>query len=1161
MIKTIVAASLCLFLLNARAAEFEEQDLVVNGSFEDGHGMSGQTSAWTTFDEIPGWHKDETMSEPIEVQYLDAGGVFASQGRALVELDVAHNGGLFQDIPVIAGQHYRLSFDYAPRTTDTSSNSMEVLLDGVVLEALSAESKGWKSYQYELTADAASLRLSFRGTGTSDGFGALIDNVRLIQLAYDFNSGNLIENGSFEDGHEVAEGQYGLFTELGQWKADANSIPVDFEVQGQYPGIIFAKDGIRKIELDAAKNSSITQTVAVESEADYVLNIGYTPRNVALGSSNNVELYVDGVLVSTLYHDVVEWRNYPFNVHANGSTLKIELKAAGLSDGFGGLIDDLSLLKDGTGQNLLQNPSFEITPDFDAAGYALFPHIEGWDSGTFDTMTVPFEIQMGGVPNVWGAREGSAKLELDSNANTIMGVDVPVVDGKTYLLSFSYTPRIEGDPSTNEAKVLWNGVEIADLNGSVRGWTDHRFLLTGQGETSRLQFAGAGTSDGYGALIDDVVLRELRPSGVPLANFSFDVQDGQMLLDASSSSDDMGITLYRWRLGGPTSVESTSPLMSFPLNGEGEYEITLTVQDADGNTAYHYKKILVDESGFPTEIGTSDGSFGNDMQNPAPIALGIIDNDEPFTGQSVNFDASGSFSLNSAIVAYTWHFGDGIDVNTTSPFVSHAYTSAGDKHVILVVTDALGHMSSAALPTITVRETIGPVAVLAASTLTGRAPLSVSFTGASSLPIGDISEYAFSYGDGGEDITDQPATEHVYTVPGTYEVTLQVTESGNPERIDATTVTLTVLPQDNLPHADARSSVAAGKAPVEIFFDAGLSSDDKGIASYSWNFGDGSPAVTGPNAKFTQYRYTTPGNYNAVLTVTDTAGQTAEATLPMQITPAPIHLANFIIRNDHGAAPETITLDATTPDTAGYIFSYEWEVDGEITAQRQPILHKTIPAAGEHTVTLRVSSGDGVVHSTTQTFTTAEMRADVDFFYAANSPVAASTVQFDAGAGAIGTSYSWDFGDGSEDTQTIPLSNHVYTRPGIYDVKLKVEGIGETSKTIVVAPNQAPLPELTMSLLAGTAPVDVQFTGNGTVDDEGVSAFKLDFGDGSPSLLTQVVSPSLTPIKRKVISQSISRRRIAKAKPLSSRAKSASLPSAAHRSLISPWMSRQVMLP
>jgi serine protease len=59
-------------------------------------------------------------------------------------------------------------------------------------------------------------------------------------------------------------------------------------------------------------------------------------------------------------------------------------------------------------------------------------------------------------------------------------------------------------------------------------------------------------------------------------------------------------------------------------------------------------------------------------------------------------------------------------------------------------------------------------------------------------------------------------------------------------------------------------------------FDASKSSDDSGITSMSWNFGDGSRLITA-TATTTNHVYMSKGTYTATLTVTDAAGLTSTA--------------------------------------------------------------------------------------------------------------------------------------------------------------------------------------------------------------------------------------------------------------------------------------------
>jgi PKD repeat protein len=51
--------------------------------------------------------------------------------------------------------------------------------------------------------------------------------------------------------------------------------------------------------------------------------------------------------------------------------------------------------------------------------------------------------------------------------------------------------------------------------------------------------------------------------------------------------------------------------------------------------------------------------------------------------------------------------------------------------------------------------------------------------------------------------------------------------------------------------------------------------------SYTWDFGDGSPAATGVT---TSHPYAAPGTYTVVLTIVDSEGETATATATVPVT-------------------------------------------------------------------------------------------------------------------------------------------------------------------------------------------------------------------------------------------------------------------------------------
>jgi len=92
---------------------------------------------------------------------------------------------------------------------------------------------------------------------------------------------------------------------------------------------------------------------------------------------------------------------------------------------------------------------------------------------------------------------------------------------------------------------------------------------------------------------------------------------------------------------------------------------------------------------------------------------------------------------------------------------------------------------------------------------------------------------------------------------------------------------------NTLPTVVLTASTVTAAAPVEVTFDAGKSTDPTGrIVSYSWRFDSGPyNAATGPSV--TQL-YTTAGQHDATVTVTDESGGVTSASVHVVVDAAPV---------------------------------------------------------------------------------------------------------------------------------------------------------------------------------------------------------------------------------------------------------------------------------
>lgn len=141
------------------------------------------------------------------------------------------------------------------------------------------------------------------------------------------------------------------------------------------------------------------------------------------------------------------------------------------------------------------------------------------------------------------------------------------------------------------------------------------------------------------------------------------------------------------------------------------------------------------------------------------------------SGLQVAVDGRGSSDPDGMIASYAWTFGDG--ATGTGVTANHTYTTGGSYTVTLIVTD-----NSGATGTSSRQLTVTPLNRSPVPTLLEQSnALTASFWGNQSLdPDGTVVGYTWTFGDGSAGST--ASTSHVYAAPGTYTVSLTVTDNG-----------------------------------------------------------------------------------------------------------------------------------------------------------------------------------------------------------------------------------------------------------------------------------------------------------------------------------------------------------------------------------------------
>jgi hypothetical protein len=152
--------------------------------------------------------------------------------------------------------------------------------------------------------------------------------------------------------------------------------------------------------------------------------------------------------------------------------------------------------------NLVTNGSFEDPIVTAGTWVGPLASIPGWTAVSGPGIEVRNNV-------VGTAFDGDNFVEMDSDANSAMNSDaIATTSGGSYLLSYSYSPRIGESPATNPIDIFWNGLqlnEITGLGGSINNWVTLYFNVTGTG-SDVIGFAANGISDSLGGNVDDVQL-------------------------------------------------------------------------------------------------------------------------------------------------------------------------------------------------------------------------------------------------------------------------------------------------------------------------------------------------------------------------------------------------------------------------------------------------------------------------------------------------------------------------------------------------------------------------------------------------------------------------------------------------------------------------------
>lgn len=423
------------------------------------------------------------------------------------------------------------------------------------------------------------------------------------------------------------------------------------------------------------------------------------------------------------------------------------------------------------------------------------------------------------------------------------------------------------------------------------------------------------------------------------------------------------------------------------------------------------------------------------------------------------------FTNTSSTGNVSWSFGDGGISNSTNP--NHIYTDTGT-YVVKVIAQN-GSCYDTATQTITVNPL--PVIQFTATTTDGcSVPFTTSFTNTSTNAV----SYTWLFGDGGSSTLANPS--HTYTSFGNYTVKLIATNAaGCTDTFTRTSYIKVQTPTDSI-----ATNTFSGCAPISVTFTAIINTNIP-VSNYSWNFGDGSPAVGCSSCSTQTHTYTTAGTYIATLTYTTGTGCvfTKQKTITVSTKPT----ASFTATPLTPCPGQTVSFTNTSTGAS----SYYWDFGGSASTQVNPT-YTFVP--GSYTIIL-IADNNGCKDTLVRNnyINVPLPRALFSATYSCSNRLAFTFVDNSQGA----NTYSWSFGDGNTSTTSGSVS-HTYSAYGSYSVSLTVTNTASgcshnLAKNIIIAPIATAFSANDTTICKGDT---VTFSGTSS---SVISNYKWDFGN------------------------------------------------------------------
>ena len=551
------------------------------------------------------------------------------------------------------------------------------------------------------------------------------------------------------------------------------------------------------------------------------------------------------------------------------------------------------------------------------------------------------------------------------------------------------------DQSSNA--IAWNW-SFGDGDTSVVQNPTHTYTTTGFYD---VQLIVQGASGCFDTLFQTNYIEV----GGPISNFTFTPNQGCADVTATFTGNVTANTvdLYIWNYGDgnidTTFSNALTDVVNHTYTMTGTFFPTLTTED---NTGCQFMSTL-----DSIEVDTLQFDFTVDTT---------------LACENGTFTFTPTIASSSPIDSVVWNF-VGADITTSNAMMpTVTYSNVGDFDVELTVYSR--HCTKVITKPQLIKIAPDPVTNFTVSPAVGCNPTTVLFTDATSIFSGNVVSWAWDFGEGSLDSSQNTANS--YDTVGVFDVQLITVSDFGCTNTLLLTDTITINP---IPHPifDLDTFACTGQ---DVFFTN--TSTGNGL-TYNWDFGDGNSST----AFEPVHQYMTEDTFTVCLTVTDVNG--CDSTLCKTVIIAnPV--AAFTSNTQYLACPNDSIL---LTDQSINAIAWNWTFgDGDTSILQNPT--HTYTATGFYDIQLIVQGASGCFDTLFQT-AYIEVGGPVgNFTFTPKQGCADVTTTF------VGTltgnsiaNYHWNFGNGDSITHAtnMPIDSfdYIYTTSGTFFPTLTLE--------------------------------------------------------------------------------------------------------------------------